>query len=128
MHYFEHQSFLTQGESRCSNHYKHSQGRQKSSLNPSIKVREEKEISRIKLIISGVWMLVKKNYKQRMLTFMQNSVRKNISHLRTEAIVQFPCVTASVSNDKQVSSIRDSNVCTTTFSYLFFPLSSVDSS
>lgn len=64
-------------------------------------MREEKEISRIKLIISGVWMLVKKNYKQRMLTFMQHSVRKNISHLRTEAIVQFPCVTASVSNEKK---------------------------
>ena len=60
--------------------------------------------------------------------FMQNSVRNNISHLRTEAIVQFPCATASVSNDKQVSSIRDSNVCTATFSYLFFLLSSVDSS
>ena len=42
-----------------------------------------------------------KNYKQRMLTFMQNSVGKKIPQLITEANVQFPYVTTSVSNGKQ---------------------------
>lgn len=44
----------------------------------------------LSLILSETRMLVKENYKQKMLTFMQNSDGKKISHLTTEAIADCP--------------------------------------
>lgn len=100
----------------------------KSYSSLQIKVREEKENKSAEADSFRGLDACEKNYKQRMWTFMQNSVGKKIPQLITEANVQFPYVTTSVSNEKQVSSIRGSNVCTATFSYLLFPLSSVDCS
>lgn len=55
-----------------------------------------------------------------MLTFMPNSDEQENITLPT-AIVQFPYIRASASNDKQGLSITGTNICTATFSYICFP-------